>query len=177
MIEHFHFTEEDKLKNQLSYQGSFFSSIMKFLLSQVNTIWSCCQSKLPKNIFNFTVRYINNSLPTRRNMTKWGLSPSIQCSFCLPESLLHVVAGCKFYLDQFTWQHDSIPNFIANPLQSFQSSTMYVYVPGFTSPSVVTGNKHQPDLLLTTKHNCLYILELTVGYETNLRNDNRKQHM
>ena len=51
---------------------------------------------------------------------------------------------------------------------------MYVYLPGFTSPSVVTGNKHQPDLLLTTKHNCLYILELTVGYETNLRNENRK---
>ena len=177
VLEHFHSTQEDKLKNQLSYQGSFFSSIMKFSLSQVNTIWSSCQSKLPKNIFNFTIRYINNSLPTRRNMTKWGLSPSIECSFCLlPESLLHVVAGCKFYLDRFTWRHDSILNFIANTLQSSQSSTMYVDLPGFISPSVVTGDKYRPDLLLTTKDNCLYILELTVGYETNLRNNINRKH-
>ena len=46
----------------------------------------------------------------------------------------------------------------------------------FFSPSIVTGNEHRPDLLLTTNDNCLYILELTVGYETNLRNNiKRKQ--
>ena len=109
-------------------------------------------------------------------MTKWGLSPSTECSFCLPESLLHVVVGCKFYLDRFTWRHDSILNFIANTLQSSQSSTMNVDLPGFMSPSVVTGDKYRPDLLLTTKDNCLYILELTVGYETSLRNNINRKH-
>ncbi len=49
-------------------------------------------------------------------------------------------------------------------------------LPGFLNPSIVTGDKYRPDLLLTTKDNCLYILELTVGYETNLRNNiKRKQ--
>ena len=53
---------------------------------------------------------------------------------------------------------------------------MYVDLPGFMSPSVVTGDKYRPDLLLTTKDNCLYILELTVGYETNLRNNINRKH-
>ena len=92
VIKSFRDNQENKLTNQLTSQGSFFTSISKFSLPQLNTIWSTCQSKLPKNIFNFTIRYINNSLPTRRNLQKWGLTSSSECSFCLhPESLLHVV--------------------------------------------------------------------------------------
>ena len=53
--------------------------------------------------------------------------------------------------------------------QHFQN--IFVHLPGFSNPSIITGDKHRPDLLLTTKDNCLYILELTVGYETNLRNN------
>ena len=90
--------------------------------------------------------------------------------------MLHVVAGCSSYLNRFTWRHDSILNFIANniPLQNFQN--IFADLPGFSNPSIITGDKHRPDLLLTTKDNCLYILELTVGYETNLRNNiERKQ--
>ena len=100
----------------------------KFSLSQVNIIWSACQSKLPKNIFNFTIRYINNTLLTRRNLAKWGLSSTADCSFCLnPESLLHVVAGCNSYLNRFTWRHDSVLNFIANNiLQPIHSKKFYV---------------------------------------------------
>ncbi len=50
-------------------------------------------------------------------------------------------------------------------------NNLYVDRPGFLHPSIVTGIKYRPDLLLTTKDNCLYNLELTVGYETNLRNN------
>ena len=55
------------------------------------------------------------------------------------------------------------------PSQHFQN--IFVDLPGFSNPSIITGDKHRPDLLLTTKDNCLYILELTVRYETNLRNN------
>ena len=100
VIKSFRDDQVDKLTNQLTYQGSFFTSVSRFSLTQVNTIWPACQSKLPKNIFNFTIRYINNSLPTRRNLQRWGLSSSSECSFCInPESLLSVVAGCSSYLD------------------------------------------------------------------------------
>ncbi|CAB4020542.1 Hypothetical predicted protein, partial [Paramuricea clavata] len=36
------------------------------------------------------------------------------------------------------------------------------------NPSVITGDRLLPDLLLVTENRCLYILELTVGYESNL---------
>ena len=69
-------------------------------------------------MYNFTIRYINNTLTTRKNMARWGLSQSPDCSFCLnPESLPHVVAGCQQYLDRFTRRYDSILNFIAKSLQ------------------------------------------------------------
>ena len=36
------------------------------------------------------------------------------------------------------------------------------------SPSVITGDSLRPGLLLDVHNTCLYILELTIGYETNL---------
>ena len=123
---------------------------------------------------NFTIRYINNSLPTRKNMARWGLSQSPDCSFCLnPESLLHVVAGCQQYLDRFTWRHDSILNFIAKSLQPVINvdSSLYADVNGFLNPSIITGENYRPDLLFLIQSKCLYVLELTVGVESNLNNN------
>ena len=147
---------EDKLQHHLISQGSFFSNIIKHSTLSFNSIWSSVQSKLPKNIFNFTIRYINNTLPTRKNLQKWGISPTSECSFCLNfESLLHVVAGCKTYLI----------NFIASILKSVNHSNLYADLPGYISPSVITGDELRPDLLITLENKCIYILELTVGFE------------
>ncbi len=170
VLKSFRQDQEDTLNSKLLHQGSFFSSssISKFSLSKLKTIWSTCQSKLPK----ITIRYINNTLPTRKNLTKWGVTASSECSFCLhPETLLHVVAGCSSYLNRFTWRNDSILNFISNNIPSQHFQNTFADLPGFSNPSIITGDKHRPDLLLMTKDNCLYILELTVGYETNLRNN------
>jgi len=140
---------EDKLKDDLRYQGSFHRNISKFSLSQLNPIWSISQSKLPKNIFNFTIRYINNTLPTRNNLSKWGISSNSDCSFCL-QPLLHVVAGCQKYLDRFTWRHDSILNFHTKTLSVLDECKLFVDLPGYESPSFVTGDEYRPDLLLLT---------------------------
>jgi len=94
------------------------------------------------------------------------------------ESLLHIIAGCQTNLTQgrFTWRHDSILHFIAKTFQSIPSSTLYADIPGFTSPSVITGDSLRPDLLLHFQKKCLYIIELTVGFESNLaKNANRKK--
>ena len=176
VLKDFRSEHEDKLKNQLTCQGSFFSNVTKFSLSHLNKVWSTAQSKLPKNIYNFTIRYINNSLPTRKNLSRWGLSSSSECSFCLgPESLLHVVAGCQCYLDRFTWRHNSILNFLANTLQTVNGSSLYADVPGFKSPSIITGDAYRPDLLLSLSNGSLYVVELTVGYETNLENNVKRK--
>ena len=100
---------ESKLADEFTSQGFFFANVMKFSFTKLNKFWSASQSKLLKNIFNFTIRYINNSLPTRRNLLKWGISATSECSFfSAPESLLHVVAGCHSYRKRFTWRHNSI---------------------------------------------------------------------
>ena len=57
-----------------------------------------------------------------------------------------------------------------------QNSRLYVDIPGFVNPSVLTGDNLRPDLLLAIENECLYILELTVGFESNLQvNANRKR--
>ena len=170
---------EQRLKNDLISQGSFFSNIIENSTLAFNSLWSSVQSKLPKNVFNFSLRYINNSLPTRKNLVKWGLSSSADCSSCFcPETLLHVVSGCKTYLDEgrFTWRHNSVLNFIASSLLDVERSKLYVDLPGFISPSVVTGDQFRPDLLLSIENRILYILELTVGFETNLQINSDRKH-
>ena len=169
---------ELRLKNDLISQGSFFSTVIDNSTLSFNSLWSSVQSRLPKNIFNFTVRYINNSLPTRKSLVKWGLSSSADCSFCCsPESLMHIISGCKAYLNEgrFTWRHDSVLNFITSNLTSVQRSKLYVDLPGFITPSVITGDELRPDLVFEIENN-LYILELTVGYETNLNSNSERKH-
>ena len=49
-------------------------------------------------------------------------------------------------------------------------------LPGYLSPCIITGNSLRPDMLLSTVDNRLYIIELTVGFETNIAdNAHRKE--
>ena len=161
----------ERLQSKLPSQGFLLSFLLDNSLKQPNSLRSKTQSKVPTNIFNFTIKYLNNTLSTRKNLYLWNLSPTSDYSSCSqPESLLHVVAGCKTYLDQgrFTWRHNSALNFLAQTFQAIGSSKLYVDLPAYLSPCIVTGDSLRPDLLLISPNNCLYILELTVGFETHL---------
>ncbi len=67
--------------------------------------------------------------------------------------------------------------FITNNLPSQYIQNIYADLPSFPNPSVITGDVYRPDQLILTEENCLYILELTVGYETNLRNNINRKHL
>ena len=147
-------------------------------MSSINSTSSEAQSHLPKNIYNFTIRYIINSLSTRKNMARLGLSQSPDCSFRLnPESLLLVVAGCEQYLDRVTWRHDSILSFIAKSLQPIINvhSSLYADINGFLNPSMTTGENYRPDLLFLIQSKGLYVLEWTAGLESNLNNNEARK--
>ena len=164
----------DKLRSNLTSQGFLIIFLLNHSLKTVNSLWSSAQSKLPKNIFNFTIRYLNNTLATRKNLTLWNLSQTSDCSFCFqPESLFHVVAGCISYLSEgrFTCRHDSALNFLASTFQYLNHCTFYVDLPQDLSPFLVTGDDLRPDILISTPSNTLYVLELSVGFETNLDNN------
>ena len=53
---------------------------------------------------------------------------------------------------------------------------MFADLPLFSNPSMITGELFRPDRIVLTKDNTLFILELTVGYETNLRNNINRKH-
>ena len=75
------------------------------------------------------------------------------------------------------WSDPELLNFLATSLKAVEGSSLYVDIPGFPSPSIVTGDGLRPDLLLKTKDNCLYILELMIGFETNLNNDVERKRL
>ena len=101
--------------------------------------------------------------PRERIFANRVFGSSSDCSFCLrPESLLHVVAGCQHYLERFTWRHDSILNFLANNLQSVNGCKIVLWKP-------LSYNWWQTTPRSSSLH--LYIVELTVGFETNLTNN------
>ena len=54
------------------------------------------------------------------------------------------------------------------PQYYLHSYKLFADLPGFVTPSVITGDSLRPDLLLEVHNKCLYILELTIGYETDL---------
>ena len=174
-IQHDH---EERINNTLLSQGLVLSSILKFACNKTNSLWSTVQQSLPRNIFNFSIKYLNNTLPTRKNLYKWSISQSSSCSFCLQsETLQHVISSCSSYLDEgrYTWRHNSVLLFLANTFSSFKQCTVYADLPSFLSPSLITGESLRPDLLLLTKDKLLYILELTIGFETNIQNNSNRK--
>jgi len=148
-------------------------------MKSLNSLWSSAQNKLPKNIFNFSIRHLNHSLTSRVNLYKWKLSQSSDCSFCLcPESLLHGVSGCKSYLEEgrYTWRHNSALHFVASTLQSVRNSSLYVDLPRFLSLCIITGDQLRPDMLLSIGKTTLYVIELTVWFQTNFNSNAEREH-
>ena len=132
-----------------------------------------------KNIFNLSIRYLNTTLANRVNLFKWKLSQSSDCSFCLcPESLLYVVSGCKSHLGEsrYTWRHNSALHFVTFTLQCVRNSSLYVDLPGFLSPCIITAYQLHPDMPLSIGKTTIYMIELTVEFETNPNKNAERKH-
>ena len=133
---------------------------------------------MTKNIFNFTIKYLSNTLATRKNLCKWSLSSTSALSFCFQsETLQHIVSSCKSYLEdgRYTWRHNSILLHLANSLSSFKNTSVFADLPSFPSPSLVTGDSLRPDLVTVLNNTSVYLLEPKVGFESNITiNSDRK---
>ena len=82
----------EKLKSMQPFQGFIISFLLEKSQKRLNSLWSKAQSSLPTNIFNFTIRYLNNTLANMKNLYMWKLATTRDCSFCLQsKSLLHLV--------------------------------------------------------------------------------------
>ena len=81
-----------------------------------------------------------------------------------------MVSSCNWYLKngRYTWRHNSVLLFLATTFSSLNQISVYADLPSFMSLSLITGDSLRPDLLLLTSNKVLYILELTLGFETNI---------
>ena len=137
-------------------------------MKSADEIWSKSISKLPKNIQNFSIRYVNNSLANAYNTHKWGKTTSFLCLHCNKNQTLgHVVAGCEISLREkrYNYCHDSVLLNLGRIFGSVKS--IDIDIPGYKCPTMITGENQRPDLTVVS-NNELYLLELTAGYETNI---------
>ena len=84
---------------------------------------------------------------------KWNFTQPLGCFFChLLETLLHVVTGCRSYLEEnrYTWCHSSALLAFANFFRTHSGSSLYVDLPCFFSPSIITGDIFHSDRILVT---------------------------
>ena len=170
---------ETHISHELKSQGYIISSILTHASQKTRGLWSNVQQHMPKNISNFTIKYPNNTLATRRNLEKWAISQSSVCSFCLQaETFQHVVSSCTVYLEEgrYIWRHNSVILCLAKTLSSLFNCSIYADLHSFLSPSFITGDSLRPYLALVTDNSSLYIIELTVGFESNIQmNSDRKK--
>ena len=169
---------EDRIRHDLKSQGFIISSILLYRSKQTRSLWTKAHCNMPKNIFNFIVKYMNNTLATKKNLCKWSLSTTSACSFCFQsETLQHVVSSSNSYIQdgRYTWRHNSVLLRIARTLSSVANSSLFADLPNFPSPSLITGDSLCLDLVLVLNNAFVYVLELTVGFESNIKiNSDRK---
>ena len=159
----------NKILTNLSSQSLIVKSLWNESFNENIEHWYTSFQNLPKNIYNFSTRYIQ--LPTLKNMTMWKKTSTGLCKFCLnSQTLQHVVSGCKVYLHEgrYNWRHDSILKNLVTYFKSIRGNLKYyVDIPGSELPSVITGVERRPDIVIRDK-NKLYMIEITVGFETRI---------
>ena len=72
VLESFRSKQGERLKDNLASQGSFFSIVKSQTFPKLNSLWSSAQGNLPKNIFNFTIKYVNNTLSMKKKPLQVG---------------------------------------------------------------------------------------------------------
>ena len=151
--------------------------LIKFLLETCKpsclTAWNNLATNLPKNIFSFLRRAMILALPTNKNLKTWNLIPTESCPLCngSVHTQHHILSNCNAAATQhrYLWRHNSVLNTIVYYLMSILDASMklYVDIPGYRSPEDLFTSGSRPDLVLETS-SCIFALELTVCFETNL---------
>ncbi|CAB3997967.1 Hypothetical predicted protein [Paramuricea clavata] len=112
----------------LTSQSLIIKSLWNEAFPEIVKDWHATIDKLPKNIYNFVTRYLNNTLPTLNNMLLWNKTSSKLCKACSNvQTLQHVVPSCKIHLDEgrYTWRHNSILKHLVEYLWSVKKDLRF----------------------------------------------------
>ena len=75
-------TATGNLTSKLNTQNAVIRCVWSEVLQSSKSAWFTVQSNLSRNLHNFKVRYLNNTLPHLRNMYTWGLAETKFCPLC-----------------------------------------------------------------------------------------------
>ena len=77
---------------------------------------------------------------------------------------------------RYNWRHDSILLNIYKTIKS-QGLQAFVDIEGYPNPSIITADEQRPDFCIVKSDNLL-LLELTVGFKTNIKKnfDRKAKH-
>ena len=143
--------ESNHITNEVMSSGLVLRSMWNFSLSAARKYWYTAFENMPKNIYNFTMRYMNNTLPTMKNMKMWKKLYSSDCKFCQQtQTLDHVVGGCISSLRErrYNWRHDSIIVNMAKFITALKNVQVFADIDQYMSPSILTGEDLRPDLVV-----------------------------
>ena len=109
-LKHIRSSDVSCVMDRLATQCLVVESTWEFVDGTFINQYSNVISHLPRNIFSFNIRYLNNTLANGTNAIKWGITNSSTCIFCDQQQTL-VIGGCKTALleSRYNWRHDSIP--------------------------------------------------------------------
>ena len=119
-------------------------------------IWSESISKLQKI---FTTFLFATSLANASNKHKWGKTTSSLCLHCNKNQTLgHVVAGCEISLREksYNYRYNSIILNLGRILESIKSIDIYIDIPRYRCPTMITGESQSPELIVIS-NNKLYL--------------------
>ena len=164
----------------LSVQGRFLELLV---LEEGATHWKSIIYNLPHNVYKFLINAVSDSLNHNSNLVRWGKRSNDRCPACgNKETLQHVLNICSVYLDQgrFTWRHNNILNYIWMSIKEGLNSkgvrnTVNADIDnrrtGYTTvPTQCTVTNMIPDIcVLLPDENKLYIIELSVPFEPNIK--------
>ena len=110
-LKHIRSSDVSCIMEKLTTQSLVVKPMWEFVDGRFINQWSNVISHLPRNIFNFTIRYLNNTLANGTNVIKWDITNSSTCILCDQQQTHgHVIGGCEtaWLESRYNWRHDSV---------------------------------------------------------------------
>ena len=133
--------KEIRVIEKLTTQSLVVSSVWEQAMKSTNIIWLKTIATLPRNIYRFCIRYLNNSLSNGTKLNKCKKIPSPMCLFCNNQQTLgHVIASCVTSLNEkrYNFRHNSILLNIVRCIQDTQRLNICFDIAGLKYPTLIS---------------------------------------
>ena len=111
-------------------------------------------------------------------MYKWGRVASPRCqSSNNPQTLGHVMGSCNVHLNEgrYNYRHNSVLLNLVKSITETEGIVIYADLEGYKNPGIVTGDEYRPDLVVIKDTKEVFLVELTVGFETNIEKNSENK--